>query len=284
MKKESNKERRMLLCEARTIFADNTFYTDSQILEYYRLLKAVCGDEQEFEQNSALAGGLNKALRELDERERHILWIRFCQRCTLEEAGEIYDVSRERARQIESYGLKLMSKNKEKFIIDEQIKFLGEKIKSLQSLKQGVLICNVEIERLRLSERSYNALIQANIKTVNDLLDYSKRDFSNIKGLGNVCAEEVIKQIQEYVPGWKPVDRQYIVRQLNSTETTKKYVDLPVEFLKLSKRSLNCMKRVGVRTIGDFLSFPEENLIVLKNFGEKSYEEIKKCKEEFKQI
>lgn len=52
-------------------------------------------------------------------------------------------------------------------------------------------------------------------------------------------------------------------------------LDMPVENLGLSVRSLNCLKRAGVRTVGDLQQYTEEDVMKLKNFGQKSLDEIK---------
>ncbi|MBI3925454.1 MAG: DNA-directed RNA polymerase subunit alpha [Armatimonadetes bacterium] len=52
-------------------------------------------------------------------------------------------------------------------------------------------------------------------------------------------------------------------------------LETPIEELQLSVRSLNCLKRAGIRTIGELLSYSEEDVMKLKNFGQKSLDEIK---------
>ncbi len=52
-------------------------------------------------------------------------------------------------------------------------------------------------------------------------------------------------------------------------------MDMPVEQLGLSVRSLNCLKRAGIRTVGDLTQYAEEDVMKLKNFGQKSLDEIK---------
>jgi len=49
----------------------------------------------------------------------------------------------------------------------------------------------------------------------------------------------------------------------------------PLEDLELPVRPYNCLKSVGVKTIGELLNYPESELLKLRNFGEKSLEEIK---------
>ncbi|MEW6277382.1 MAG: DNA-directed RNA polymerase subunit alpha [Candidatus Eremiobacterota bacterium] len=52
-------------------------------------------------------------------------------------------------------------------------------------------------------------------------------------------------------------------------------LDTPIEDLQLSVRSMNCLKRAGIRTIGELLTYSEEDVMKLKNFGQKSLDEIK---------
>lgn len=52
-------------------------------------------------------------------------------------------------------------------------------------------------------------------------------------------------------------------------------LDLPIEELGLSVRSLNCLKRAAVRKVGDLVNLSEEDVMKLKNFGQKSLVEIK---------
>jgi len=48
-----------------------------------------------------------------------------------------------------------------------------------------------------------------------------------------------------------------------------------IEELELGVRSSNCLKRVGVETIGDLISKSEDDLSAIPNFGKKSVEEVK---------
>jgi DNA-directed RNA polymerase subunit alpha len=51
--------------------------------------------------------------------------------------------------------------------------------------------------------------------------------------------------------------------------------DILIEELELGVRSYNCLKRVGVETIGDLISKTEGELSAIPNFGKKSIEEVK---------
>jgi len=52
-------------------------------------------------------------------------------------------------------------------------------------------------------------------------------------------------------------------------------VNYPIEELELGVRSYNCLKRVGIETIGDLVMKTENELAAIPNFGKKSIEEVK---------
>src|SRR5207247_10973544 len=51
--------------------------------------------------------------------------------------------------------------------------------------------------------------------------------------------------------------------------------NFPIEELELGVRSYNCLKRVGIETIGDLVMKSETELAAIPNFGKKSIEEVK---------
>jgi DNA-directed RNA polymerase subunit alpha len=51
--------------------------------------------------------------------------------------------------------------------------------------------------------------------------------------------------------------------------------NFPIEELELGVRSYNCLKRVGIETIGDLVSKTETELAAIPNFGKKSIEEVR---------
>lgn len=56
--------------------------------------------------------------------------------------------------------------------------------------------------------------------------------------------------------------------------TPEKY-NMPIEDLNLSMRAYNCLRRSGLMTVGQVLENSEEELLSLRNFGRKSYDELK---------
>jgi DNA-directed RNA polymerase subunit alpha len=51
--------------------------------------------------------------------------------------------------------------------------------------------------------------------------------------------------------------------------------NFPIEELELGVRSYNCLKRVGIETIGDLVTKTENELAAIPNFGKKSIEEVR---------
>ncbi|MBE9208136.1 DNA-directed RNA polymerase subunit alpha [Nostoc sp. LEGE 06077] len=49
---------------------------------------------------------------------------------------------------------------------------------------------------------------------------------------------------------------------------------IPIEELQLSVRAYNCLKRAQVNSVADLLDFTQEDLLEIKNFGQKSAEEV----------
>ena len=50
---------------------------------------------------------------------------------------------------------------------------------------------------------------------------------------------------------------------------------MPIEDMDLTVRSYNCLKREGVATVGDLVQKSEEDLLEIRNFGQKSIDEVK---------
>jgi len=49
----------------------------------------------------------------------------------------------------------------------------------------------------------------------------------------------------------------------------------PIEDLRLTVRSFNCLKREGIHTIGELVGRSEQDLLDIRNFGSKSIDEVK---------
>jgi DNA-directed RNA polymerase subunit alpha len=78
-------------------------------------------------------------------------------------------------------------------------------------------------------------------------------DIDKIEGFGESAAAEAAPEIS-YAHGME---------------------NFPIEELELGVRSYNCLKRVGIETIGDLVMKTEQELAAIPNFGKKSIEEVR---------
>jgi DNA-directed RNA polymerase subunit alpha len=62
---------------------------------------------------------------------------------------------------------------------------------------------------------------------------------------------------------------------LSSIPIPQKIYDTPIEELDLSVRAYNCLKRSNITKVGQVLSMNEEDLLGVRNFGEKSLQELR---------
>lgn len=59
-------------------------------------------------------------------------------------------------------------------------------------------------------------------------------------------------------------------------KSSKNIYSLDIANLELSLRSYTCLKRAGIETVGDLLKLPPNELLSLKNFGQRSLDELKR--------
>ena len=50
---------------------------------------------------------------------------------------------------------------------------------------------------------------------------------------------------------------------------------MPIEQLDLSQRTYNCLKRSQITKVGQVMQMSEDELLSLRNFGQKSLEELR---------
>lgn len=65
-------------------------------------------------------------------------------------------------------------------------------------------------------------------------------------------------------------------------EVPKSVIDMSIDDLELSARSLNCLQKAGVKTVGELISYSLSDLMKFKNFGSKSLDEVQEKLAEYK--
>ena len=112
---------------------------------------------------------------------------------------------------------------------------------------------------------------------------------------GTITPDEALRQastilvnhfqlIADYIhPSPRPID---VDGGVFSTDTSARHddraipipprtFDMPIEELDLTVRAYNCLKRSGITKVGQILTMSEEDLLAVRNFGEKSLNELK---------
>jgi DNA-directed RNA polymerase alpha subunit len=153
-----------------------------------------------------------------------------------------------------------------------------------------VVFSDSPIEVLKLSVRTYNCLKRKNINTITELQNYSDIDLMNIKDFGQKSLDEVRTALSK-INGYP----QLIETELNSFLVKKnlKQLDLsneetlsddflvislnsPIEVLKLSAKTYRCLKYLSdIKTVGDLQELSDTELMNIRNFGQKSLDEVK---------
>jgi DNA-directed RNA polymerase subunit alpha len=64
-------------------------------------------------------------------------------------------------------------------------------------------------------------------------------------------------------------------RATRGNDLPSRLADTPIEDLELSVRALNCLKANDVTKVGQLVAMRQEDLLQLRNFGQKSLDEIK---------
>ena len=89
------------------------------------------------------------------------------------------------------------------------------------------------------------------------------------------AAEILIRQLAIFTDIEKIEGFGEAAAELPESPVSHAMENFPIEELELGVRSYNCLKRVGIETIGELVSKSENELAAIPNFGRKSIEEVK---------
>ncbi len=170
-------------------------------------------------------GSVEYILHTLSEREQKILKHRFVEKLTYEDTAKIYNVTRERIRQVEIRALrKLRHPDKAKYLkrgvkniihrVSEdyykQFCELEKKLIELCKLNEKtadeiisdyrfkVQYKSEKLDDLGLSTRSYNCLKRAGCDTIRDIAKLGYEGLTKVRNLGKLCMQEIIDKLDEY--------------------------------------------------------------------------------------
>jgi len=89
----------------------------------------------------------------------------------------------------------------------------------------------------------------------------------------SASANILIEQLAPFVD-YARVSRMEVGEELIRLAIPEEQYNIPVEQLDLTVRTMNCLRRAGIATVGEIISRGEKELMKLRNFGEKSKREI----------
>ena len=132
------------------------------------------------------------------------------------------------------------------------------------------------IEQLNLTNRSFNALARADIRTVGEVLQIAESGtLRTIPGIGRKSVVELknkLAQVKILNDSEDKADAEVISNQDDVFLSRED----PIGQLDLTVRSFNALTRAGIRTVGEVLQLIESNgLQTLRGLGRKSISQIK---------
>lgn len=222
---------------------------------------------------------------------------------TLDEIGHIYNLTRERIRQIDAKALRKLrhpSRTKLLFFSEEELKARereqallraenwANRIKSLTNQSEIDIDCFVltkPIDECGFSVRTFNCLHRAGYRYVSELLNkvnfFSDEPYAflqDVRNLGNKSANEVINLISPYVDLIQKA-KEKALGDISRALKAKPYTLL--EDIGFGVRTFNCLKRAGFNTIEEVMAKidfdsdePFAFLPRIRNLGAKCVDEV----------
>lgn len=194
------------------------------LIECYpaNVLAAALGlDKDDPESNVVLAGFNLRPMYELDfltERERRVISYRFYDRMTLDEVGQVFNVGKERIRQVEAKALRKIRGRKAKMMVYSKDDVYDNVKKALNEIKAVIggeeakpSPVSAGIETLDFSVRAYNCLYRSGITTIQELIAFDKnqkdehekghynRTWLGIRNMGRNTLKEVHDKVLDRI-------------------------------------------------------------------------------------
>jgi len=89
----------------------------------------------------------------------------------------------------------------------------------------------------------------------------------------STAAEILAEQFSPFIYS-NQVSQEETEKESGAQTISEELANIPVEQLNLSVRTMNCLRRGGIATVGELASKSEKDLMSLRNFGQKSNLEI----------
>ena len=127
--------------------------------------------------------------------------------------------------------------------------------------QNDVEISGKPIDALSLSTRTYHGLRRAGIETINQLTHYTEQELMSIRNMGVASVEEIKSVLAAY---------DLSLRTESEKKEEKEKIPLlerAIDTLELSPWTYNQLRRVGIKTIGQLVSYTERELFNMPGVG-----------------
>ena len=131
-------------------------------------------------------------------------------------------------------------------------------------------VLNIKIVDLNLSNRTTNALLRANIKTLKELLDRKDYDFLELDNIG----KESLREIQVVIDNYEKIVEMYQWRLQRINEISSLVEKESIEYLNINSRARSALNQIGVYTVSQLIRLSKDDLNHLNNIGQKSLQDI----------
>lgn len=93
---------------------------------------------------------------------------------------------------------------------------------------------------------------------------------------GSITPQEALSQAAHILVDLFTPLKDITLESMKSSESAEAdpTSQIPIEELQLSVRAYNCLKRAQINSVADLLDYTQEDLLEIKNFGQKSAEEV----------
>jgi len=145
---------------------------------------------------------------------------------------------------------------------------------TVKSLPQGFL----PVDAIFMPVRKVNFFVEAakneSLMEVEDLILEVQTDGSITPLHAINEATHILKDTLNSISLESLTPQNLVLEETLIKEKPVSFKDALVEELELSVRAYNCLKRANIHTIGELLTYSQEELLEFKNFGQKSANEV----------
>nr|YP_009391913.1 RNA polymerase a-subunit [Acrosorium ciliolatum]ARW60057.1 RNA polymerase a-subunit [Acrosorium ciliolatum] len=157
-----------------------------------------------------------------------------------------------------------------------EMEFRIEKGNGYRLIEKGIdnkSIDFLQIDAVFMPAKKFNYTVEE--KKINTTITQEKL-FIEIWTNGSLSPQEAISQGANVLTNlFHPLTNINFKSKNHNNESKEKQVhQILIEELQLSVRAYNCLKRVEIHSIEDLLDYSQEELLEIKNFGQKSVEEV----------